>query len=380
MPRSRTRRPGRARPRATLAAAAVLALAAIGCAAAGRPAPAPPREPASAPAGAGAVAPPPGPREGSAATAIAPARVAELTRALLAAWDRGDADAADAALAPDFLKFEGGEIATREAGLARLRARKPGAPYIAARTWASEEVRVGEASAIFVGKAIEQQGGNVTKGGYKHEGWYLVEWVPRGGQWRARLWTWQRAGESSQRDRWNDIYRHGLGFSREPNRLLVDVARTLRPGAALDVAMGQGRNALHLAARGWRVTGVDFSDEGLRIARDEAARRGLTVTAINANLDEYDFGAERWDLITLIYAGDSARWLDQVERGLRRGGTVVVEYFAADGPGDGNGFEPGELARRFGARFEILRDEVVEAEPDWAMDRARLVRFVARKR
>jgi SAM-dependent methyltransferase len=233
---------------------------------------------------------------------------------------------------------------------------------------------------VFTGKATERQGGNDKKGGYKYVGWYLIEWVRRGATWQARLWTWQRGGEASMRDTWNDIYRNGLGFARQPNRLLVETVKGKKPGTALDVAMGQGRNALHLAAQGWKVTGVDISDEGLRIAREEATRRKLALQAIDANLDAFDFGKDRWDLVTMIYAGDKPAWIEKIKVGLRPGGLFVVEFFVKDPSGDGSGFAPGQLAKLFATGFEILRDEVVEDEPDWALDRAKLVRFVARKR
>ncbi|MBU0732640.1 MAG: hypothetical protein KKG10_00635, partial [Proteobacteria bacterium] len=53
-----------------------------------------------------------------------------------------------------------------------------------------------------------------------------------------------------------DIYERGL----EPARLLVDNAHLLPKGKALDVAMGNGRNAVYLARMGYEVEGVDISD------------------------------------------------------------------------------------------------------------------------
>jgi 2-polyprenyl-3-methyl-5-hydroxy-6-metoxy-1,4-benzoquinol methylase len=35
-----------------------------------------------------------------------------------------------------------------------------------------------------------------------------------------------------------------------------------KPGRALDIGMGQGRNSVFLALKGWDVTGFDISDEG----------------------------------------------------------------------------------------------------------------------
>lgn len=327
--------------------------------------------------------PTPTPTPTTAAPAAPPSEdeIKRQSRELLAAFDRGDVAAVEPRLAPELLHFEGGHGTTRDEELAQLRRRKPSDGFIASRTWEEERVRVHEDSAVFTGKATERQGGNESKGGYKYVGWYLLEWVRRGDAWQLRLWTWQRGGEQSLRDSWNEIYRNGLGFARAPNRMLVETVKGARPGAALDVAMGQGRNALHLAAAGWRVTGVDISDEGLRIAREEAARRKLPLEAINANIDEYDFGTARWDLVTMIYAGNQVAWIEKIKPALRPGGLFIVEFFARDPAGGGDGgFAPGQLAALFASGFDVLRDEVVEDAPDWALDRARLVRFVARKR
>src|SRR6476469_7102782 len=53
----------------------------------------------------------------------------------------------------------------------------------------------------------------------------------------------------------------------EPNRFLVRETEGLAPGRALDLACGEGRNALWLAARGWQVTAVDFSAVALEKGR-----------------------------------------------------------------------------------------------------------------
>ncbi len=84
----------------------------------------------------------------------------------------------------------------------------------------------------------------------------------------------------------------------------------------------------------------------------------------------------------MIYATDNVSWLQKARSSLRRGGLIVVEYFAktAETKDDGDGFAPGQLAAVFGEGFTVLRDEVIEDVPDWAMDRATLVRFVAQKR
>ncbi len=64
----------------------------------------------------------------------------------------------------------------------------------------------------------------------------------------------------------------------EPSDVVVEILSMLPVGGtAVDVACGTGRHSLWLAAHGWQVTGVDYSRAGLRLAAEEAARRGLSV-------------------------------------------------------------------------------------------------------
>ncbi len=296
---------------------------------------------------------------------------------LVDALDRGDIATVAAALAPGFVRFVDGAAIDRDAMVLTTIQRRSMVPDVEKRSWDDESVVRKDDTLVFMGKAHEVQSGNSTKGGYLHDGWYLLQWVRTGDAWRVQLLTWQK--EATGRDWFNDIFRKGRGFSREPNRLLVEIVRNEKPGAALELAIGQGRNALYLASQGWTVTGVDGSDEGLRIAREEAANRELALETINADIDEWDFGVDRFDLVTLIYAGDHAKWIDKIKASLRNGGLFVVEGWAKVTPDSPVGFGEGQLAKLFDG-YEILRDETVEDVPDWAWDTGRLVRFVARKR
>jgi ubiquinone/menaquinone biosynthesis C-methylase UbiE len=66
--------------------------------------------------------------------------------------------------------------------------------------------------------------------------------------------------------------------------------------------MGQGRNVLHLASQDW-VTGIDISEEGIRLAKAAATKQKLKFDAVVQDMKKYDFGVARWDLVTMIYAG-----------------------------------------------------------------------------
>ena len=78
-----------------------------------------------------------------------------------------------------------------------------------------------------------------------------------------------------------------LVWTAEPNRFVVAELQDLAPGRALDVAAGEGRNAVWLASRGWQVTAVDFSAAGLDKGRRLAQARGVTIDWMHADVRDY---------------------------------------------------------------------------------------------
>jgi SAM-dependent methyltransferase len=187
---------------------------------------------------------------------------------------------------------------------------------------------------------------------------------------------------SAQPGEYNILYSSGSEvFTREPNALLVEAVRDRKPGRALDVGMGQGRNALFLAQNGWEVTGFDSADEGIRQAKAEAARLALRLTAEVNTFEAYDFGTEKWDLIVLTYEPTKAI-APKVGQALRPGGIVVVEdrHLDTRRVWPTGTFGNNELLSLF-AGLRVLRYEDVWARPDWSVKKLdeRLVRLVAEK-
>lgn len=173
------------------------------------------------------------------------------------------------------------------------------------------------------------------------------------------------------------IYAAPPEFNTRPNQFLVDAVKGLRPGRALDVDMGQGRNAIFLARQGWDVTGFDVAAVGLQNAREHAAAAGVKITAVHASDEEFDFGRERWDLIAIIYALEK-RSVHRVRDALKPGGLVVIEAGHTDDPKAGFGFRTDELRDIFKG-FRILKYEDTIGRYDWGPETIRLVRLVAQK-
>lgn len=94
---------------------------------------------------------------------------------------------------------------------------------------------------------------------------------------------------------------HEMVWGLEPNRFVAAECAEMPPGRALDLACGEGRNAVWLATRGWHVTGVDFSQVAIDKARRLAESRDVTVELVVADLIEYEPPARTFDLVLLAY-------------------------------------------------------------------------------
>ena len=126
----------------------------------------------------------------------------------------------------------------------------------------------------------------------------------------------------------DEIYRNPnqTPFSKEPSAFLVSAIKDVKPGKALDVATGQGRNAVYLATKGWDVTGFDISEEGLKTANENAAKAGVVITTLKARLEDFDYGTARWDLICFIYVPTEltvdSRFIARIRTALKPGGLM----------------------------------------------------------
>lgn len=130
-------------------------------------------------------------------------------------------------------------------------------------------------------------------------------------------------------------------YGTEPNDFLAEVAPELAIGDVLCIADGEGRNGVHLAALGHRVTSVDLTEAGMAKARALAADRGVELTTIVADLAEFDFGVERWDAVVSIFAHTPPpvrrRIHAALATALRPGGRLVLEAYTPDQIGRGTG-------------------------------------------
>ena len=179
-------------------------------------------------------------------------------------------------------------------------------------------------------------------------------------------------------DLWNKLLTNpNPGFNTSPNQLLADAIRNRKPGRALDVDMGQGRNAIFLAQKGWEVTGFDIADKGLSLARQNAVKAGVKINTVLTSDVEFDFGKDYWDLIAIIYPLEK-RTVHRAREALKSGGIVVVEGFHSDVSKAGIRWETNELLKALDG-FRVLRYEDALGIADFGKNSVRLVKIIAPK-
>lgn len=165
----------------------------------------------------------------------------------------------------------------------------------------------------------------------------------------------------SDQTRWNDRFgKKGFVLGKEPNPFLKKHLHLLSKGKALDLAAGEGRNAVYLAQHGFEVDAVDISEKGLRKARKLAREKGVKINLFLVDLDPYQIQKERYDLITNFYFLNR-RLIPRIKKGIKKGGKVMFETYLLEhrtlgtgGPQQAKYFlKPNELLSLFND-FRIL--------------------------
>ena len=153
---------------------------------------------------------------------------------------------------------------------------------------------------------------------------------------------------------WDEHYAQAGSPDWTPSPLLAELAEWVRPGRALDLACGAGRNAVYLAGLGWDVVAVDSSREAIRIVEQQAAAAGHRLDARVADLESGAFLIEPdgYDLICDFFYLERALF-PQIRRGVRPGGLFAAEIHVRDEKPHRFVLEPGELRREF-AGWKIL--------------------------
>jgi 2-polyprenyl-3-methyl-5-hydroxy-6-metoxy-1,4-benzoquinol methylase len=186
------------------------------------------------------------------------------------------------------------------------------------------------------------------------------------------------------REVWNEVYTKRQGRVFPHNKFLAERIKGRKPGTALDIGIGEGRNALFLATQGWEVTGFDISDVAVKLAQEAAQQRGVRLEAFVEDADRFDYGRQRWDLVVGMYMhAVVTRNAETIMESLKPGGLLVVEGFHRDlnrrgVQGEYFGYQSNELLKAF-ERLRVLYYEDTITAADWepSGQEAPIVRFLA---
>lgn len=157
------------------------------------------------------------------------------------------------------------------------------------------------------------------------------------------------------RKRWEERFKgKEFAFGKEPNPFLKKHIRLLPKGKALDIASGEGRNAVFLAQHGFDVDAVDISERGLKKSRKLAQEKGVRINTYLVDLDQYQIEKEKYDLIANFYFLRRSL-IPKIKHGLKQGGMVIFETYileqrtiGTEGPKQARYFlKPNELLRLF---------------------------------
>ena len=168
-----------------------------------------------------------------------------------------------------------------------------------------------------------------------------------------------------EREDWNRRWaERGFHCEDDPIGIAGEEIERLTPGRALDLGCGAGRAAVWLAARGWRVTAVDFSEAALELGR----ATGADVDWVLADVREYEPEAGAFDLVLVLYIHLPVSELGDVfaraRTALAAGGTLVVAghdlaHIGTGAPGPTN---PDVLYTAEGLTAELAGLDVRRAE------------------
>jgi len=174
---------------------------------------------------------------------------------------------------------------------------------------------------------------------------------------------------------WDERYGEPeYAYGTEPNDFLRGEAHRIPMGGVLELAAGEGRNGVWLAAQGYEVTLVDGSGVGLDKARRLAAERGVEVQTVHGDLAHLSIEPGRWQGIVAIFA--------HVPRALRRRmHAAVVVGLAPGGVYLYEAYTPAQIAHGTGGprdpemlpTLAELREELAGLDFELAVEREREV-------
>ncbi|MDA8561305.1 methyltransferase domain-containing protein [Nitrospinae bacterium] len=170
------------------------------------------------------------------------------------------------------------------------------------------------------------------------------------------------------KEKWNSKYEVDEYITgKKPSRWLEDNAGLLaKSGKALDIAGGEGRNSVFVANKGYEVTCMDISENGLRKAQALAQEKNAAITTVLTDLESNSLKENEYDFI-LCFNFLERSLFSEIHQALKPGGLLFYETFTVDYLKYSNFkkewvLEANELLQAF-SDFRILRYQEVDENP-----------------
>ena len=129
-------------------------------------------------------------------------------------------------------------------------------------------------------------------------------------------------------------------YGKAPSSFLAENVDLLRKGETVEIAMGEGRNSVYLASKGFQVKGIDFVETAVERARKLAAETGVSFDAKAQDLDFFLIPLMKYDTIIVCDFHPPLTLMKGLARGLKPGGTLLLEGYTMEQCRLDRGFKP----------------------------------------
>lgn len=194
-------------------------------------------------------------------------------------------------------------------------------------------------------------------------------------------------------NKWDERYNtDGYFFGKQPNDFFKTEIEKLKPGKALFVGEGEGRNSVYAATLGWTVDAIDNSKVGKTKADLLAKENNVKLNYVVADAFKYTFTKDYYDAIFLIYfhvpKDIRSEFNFNILSALKENGNLVLLVYDeehlennANGPSDINYlYTLQELAEDFiDLSFNIFEKETFKRDVNGKTQKATVIKFVGEK-
>jgi len=123
----------------------------------------------------------------------------------------------------------------------------------------------------------------------------------------------------------------------KPNKYVIDILKFKKSGTVLDLGVGEGRNAIFLAKKGFNVIGVDISKTGIKKFLEMAKNLNVKVKGVVENITKFKF-ERNYDVILSIATlhflkrEEIEKLIQQMKFHTTKNGLNIITVFTEDNP------------------------------------------------